>query len=406
MDLNNKKMNRRDMLKLAGLAGLGLALPMGVRAAVEGGGGDGGAPPANQNLPQVPRRVFGKTGEKIPILLMGTAMKLDQKFDPKFAEATRFGVNYFDTADCYAGGTSETAVGAFIANSGKRNDVWITTKSCEYTPEGLERVLKRSFERLKTDHVDLFFLHQIPDDKPLNPDTMRVAEKLKKEGKIRFFGFSCHDKTVAQLLSKAATLAWIDAIMFKYNFRDFGNKELNDGIDACHKANIGLIAMKTQGSAVSFDDRVKKFEGSKFTHHQAVLKAVWDDERITAAVSHMDTLEKMKQNIAAALDPVKLTAAEHAALQLYAKETAHLYCRGCDHICGQALPAGLTVSNTLRSLMYHDSYGDTAKAKQAFADLPAEAQNIRGVDFTKATSLCPYRIDIAKHMERAAEVLV
>jgi predicted aldo/keto reductase-like oxidoreductase len=402
---NNKKMNRRDMLKLAGLAGLGMAIPAGLQAAVGGGGGDD-VPPADHKLPQVPRRILGKTGQSVPILLMGTAMKLDQKFDPKFAEAMRFGVNYFDTADCYAGGTSESAVGGFVATSGKRKDLWITTKSCDYTPDGMQRLLLRSLGRLQTDQIDLFFLHQIPDDAPLNPETMRVAEKLKKEGKIRFFGFSCHEKTVAQLLSKAATLPWIDVIMFKYNFRDFGNKEINDGIDACRKANIGLIAMKTQGSAVSFDDRVKKFEGTKFTHHQAVLKAVWDDERITAAVSHMDTLEKMKQNIAAALDPVKLSAAEHAALQLYAKETEHLYCRGCDHLCGQALPAGLSVSNTLRCLMYHDTYGDAEKARLAFAQLPAEAQRIRGVDFARANSLCPHGIDIARHMQRASEVLV
>ena len=73
--------------------------------------------------------------------------------------------------------------------------------------------------------------------------------------------------------------------MFRYNFREYGNLELNRAMDACHQANVGLIAMKTQGSAVSFEDRVKMFEGGKFNRHQAVLRAVWADERITAAVS-------------------------------------------------------------------------------------------------------------------------
>jgi len=62
----------------------------------------------NEQLPQVPRRMLGKTKETVPILLMGGSMRFDPRFDPKLAECLRFGVNYFDVADCYAGGTSKT----------------------------------------------------------------------------------------------------------------------------------------------------------------------------------------------------------------------------------------------------------------------------------------------------------
>ncbi len=81
----------------------GLALP----------GAPADAAPAQQGLPQIPRRVLGKTGESIPILLMGGAMGFDARFDPRLAEALRFGVNYVDAADCYDGGRCETSVGAF-----------------------------------------------------------------------------------------------------------------------------------------------------------------------------------------------------------------------------------------------------------------------------------------------------
>jgi len=397
---DQKQMSRREMLKVAGLAGLaGVASVTGL-AAAEPAKAEG-----EPQLPQVPRRVLGKTGQKVPILLMGMAMKFDNKFEPKFAEAMRFGVNNFDAADCYAGGTSESALGNFVDRTGKRKEMWITTKSCDHSPAGVERLVNQSFERLKTDYVDLMFLHGLKDEKFLSPEMAQMADKLKKAGKIRFFGFSCHDGTGAQLLTKAATLPWIDAIMFKYNFRDYGNQELNNAMDACHKSNIGLIAMKTQGSAVSFDDRVKKFEGEKFNRAQAVLKAVWADERIAAAVSHMDTLEKMKQNIAAALDQTPIAAADQARLQQYAAATEDLYCAGCDHICGQELPAGLQVGNTLRFLMYHDSYRDPEKARELFAKLPAEARQLAGVDFSAASAVCPRHINIAKHMERASHVL-
>ena len=69
--------------------------------------------------------------------------------------------------------------------------------------------------------------------------------------------------------------------------RSYGDAELNKAIDAAHKADIGLIAMKTQGSASSFAPRVDPFKEAGFSRHQAVLKAVWKDTRIASAISAM-----------------------------------------------------------------------------------------------------------------------
>src|SRR5262249_44819824 len=128
------KVTRRELFNLTGALTLGRLLIPGLT----------GADNPKTTLPQVPRKVLGKTGEKIPILLMGGAMNLDQVFDPKLAEAFRFGVNYYDVADCYSGGTSETALGNFLERSQKRKEVWITTKSDDHTPLGLQATLIRS----------------------------------------------------------------------------------------------------------------------------------------------------------------------------------------------------------------------------------------------------------------------
>src|SRR5213075_384892 len=93
--------------------------------------------------------------------------------------------------------------------------------------------------------------HQLDDPSRISSETAAVAEELKKAGKIKAFGFSCHSGNVVELLRKAAETSYIDAIMFRYNFRSYGNRELNAAIDACAKANIGLIAMKTQGAEMS-----------------------------------------------------------------------------------------------------------------------------------------------------------
>jgi predicted aldo/keto reductase-like oxidoreductase len=395
--LVEKKMTRREMFRYAGVAGVAALFGSRLAGAAEA--------PASPSLPKVPRRVLGKTNATVPILLMGGGQGFDEGFDPRIAECLRFGVNYFDVADCYAGGRSETGLGAFIEKSGKRKDLWITTKTDKHDPDGAVPILQRSLERLKTGYVDMWFLHALQDPKWLSPDMAKTVERLKKDGKIRFFGFSCHDHTVAELISRAAEVGWIDGIMFRYNFREYGNDKLNRAMDAAHKAGIGLIAMKTQGSAVSFEPGVQKFQQKNFSRPQAVLKAVWADERISAAVSQMDTLEKIKSNIAAALDKTSVAESDIMELQRYADATRHLYCAGCQHICNQVVPAGIEIGTTLRYLMYHDSYGDGSTARRLFAQLPESARHIAGVDYSKAAALCPHKIDIAKHMRRAAEVL-
>jgi hypothetical protein len=357
-------------------------------------------------LPQVPRRRLGKTGKDVPILLMGGSMQFDQRFDPKLAECLRFGVNYFDTADCYAGGTSETAIGAFLERTKKRDAVWITTKSDRWDPRGLEETLRTGLSRLKTDHVDLYFLHQLDDLSLLAPETARAAEKLKKEGRIKHFGFSCHSGNVVELLTKAAQESWVDAIMFRYNFRQYGNTELNRAMDACSRADIGLIAMKTQSSEAGIADAARKFQQTgKWNKYQAVLKAVWADSRISAAVSHMDNFDKLKQNIAAAVDRNELGALDRQSIERYAQETRSLACDGCDHLCNPAVNAPVQIGATLRCLTYHDAYGQPEVARERFRALPAEARQLAGVDFSGANRACPHGVDVAALMERARRVL-
>jgi predicted aldo/keto reductase-like oxidoreductase len=396
--MKDDDLSRRELLRLGGAAGIAAAATTTLRpGAAEAGEGT--------PLPQVPRRVLGKTGEQIPILLMGAAMKLDPRFDPKLAEGLRFGVNYIDAADCYGGGTCEPAVGAFHTRASLRKKLWITSKSDAHDPDGFEGTVRASLEKLKTDYIDMYYLHALQDEKYLSKELLAVVEKLKKSGKIKFFGFSCHNDNVAELLQLSAKLPWVDSVMFRYNFRQYGDKKLNDAIDAAHKAKVGLIAMKTQGSEASFQAAWQKFEKTgKWNKHQAVLKAVWEDERITAAVSHMDTFEKLKQNIAAALDKSKLTALEHESIHKYADATRKLACDGCDHLCGAAVQAPVQIGATMRYLMYHDVYGDADEARRRFTALPAEARGLSRIDFSAANAACPHGVDVAAHMRRASEL--
>ncbi|MDH5674379.1 MAG: aldo/keto reductase [Myxococcales bacterium] len=399
----DKSLSRRQLLGL-GTATASAAL----LGQATGSGLLGPLPAAAEALPQVPRRTLGKTGKKIPILLLGGAVGFDRRFDPKIAEALRFGVNYIDAADCYNGGSCEPAVASFHKRAKARDKLWITTKSDAHDPEGFRQTVETSLKKLETNYIDMEYLHALEDGKYLSAGLKHVVDKLKAEKKIRHFGFSCHGSNVPELLQLAAKTPWVESVMFRYNFRKYDDRALNAAMDAAHKAGVGLIAMKTQGSEASFESAWKGFtKQGKWSKHQAVLKAVWADERITAVVSHMDSFEKLRQNIAAAVDKSELTGAEWRSLERYASATRALACDGCDHLCGAALPQGseVRIGDTLRLLMYHDVYREPAKARELFGRLPEGARRLKEVDFGPAAAACPHGVDLAAHMKRALKVL-
>lgn len=396
---DHKPITRRQLLRRGGAATGGLLLSeLGLAALAKDALGDALGP--------VPRRKLGKTGEKIPILLQGGSMSWNTKWDPKLPEAVKHGIDYFDAAHSYAGGSNETAIGSYLSRTKSRKKVWITTKSDERDPSAFVKDLDESLARLQTDYVDMLYMHQLHDPKDLGAEMQKKVQELKKQKKIRFFGFSCHHGNVAELLSLAAKTPWVDSVMFRYNFRQYGNEALNRAIDACVKAGVGLIAMKTQGSAVSFEKEWQKFEQTgKWNKYQAVLKAVWADERITAAVSDMDSLEKIRENAVAAKDPGKLGAREVQELLRYAERTRTVACDGCDHLCSRALGADIPVGTLLRYLMYHDSYGKREEARALFRALPEETRRLAGVDWSKSAQACPNGLDLAQYLQRASEVL-
>lgn len=230
-----------------------------------------------------------------------------------------------------------------------------------------------------------------------------TQERLKKEGKIRLFGFSSHHKRMIDVLEKAPEVGYVDVIMFKYSFRDLDNERLQRAIDKCHAAGIGLIAMKTQGGRSDGDGEAPTWAG--FNRHQAALKIMWQDERIAAICSEMVNIQQVRENADAARKGPRMgwleREHERAGLEQYAAATSHLYCRGCSHLCENQVQADTAVADVLRFRMYHDDYGKRRDARRLFSELPANQKQIAGVDFTKAEAACPYGLAIGDMLRDA-----
>src|SRR5205823_8227872 len=167
-------------------------------------------------------------------------------------------VRYIDTSENYEGGSCEKVLGEVLERTKMRKEVYLVTKNGRAKVGGsrafpaYERRLNASLERLRTDYVDCYYLHGVDGREiPLlsDPDVKAAFEKLKKAGKIRFCGLSCHDRRLPEIVTAAAACGWIDQIMIQYNYRTMGQESIRRALDLAAKANLALVAMKTQGGA-------------------------------------------------------------------------------------------------------------------------------------------------------------
>ncbi len=393
--------SRREFLRTAAIAGGSAALAT-----------SGAATAAPAPLPMV---TLGKTGQKVPALGMGTSWSVA----PSFVQAAlASGIRYIDTSESYEGGASERTLGEVIARTGKRKDVYLVTKNSRRKIGGpgafaaYEQRLNASLERLKTDYVDCYYLHGVTGKEiPLfsDPDVKAAFEKLKKSGKIRFCGLSCHDKMLPEIVTAAAECGWIDQIMIQYNYRTMNGDAIRRALDAALKANLGLIAMKSQAGAESFPapDQapapLRPMIEKGFNQPQAAIKAIFAEHRMQAVVSEMTNRDQLRENLAAVSNPV-LSIRDQERLEEYRQATAHLYCHGCGQHCEPAA-GGVQVAEILRYLRYDEIYGKRTRARELYQALSPEARDIARTDLAAAQAACPHGLPVVDLLRRADDRL-
>jgi aryl-alcohol dehydrogenase-like predicted oxidoreductase len=422
------KIGRRSFLKTVGAVGVASILASTDTLGAEGEGRQ--AKEQKSEFPlvsaeraaagQVPRRKLGKTGVEVSCLALGTIFDVMEN-QTVLRNAVKWGVTYWDTAPDYAGPNSELGIGKFIAaNPDIRKKLFISTKASDaVTIEDVEKALQASLKRLNTDYIDLYHVmdrvvgegyagHGLSDPGQLTDDLKEWVKSAKKRKLIKFFGFPTH-QNIPECLTAAAKLDWIDVVMFIYNFRLMQDPKMAAAIDACHKAGIGLVAMKTQARRIISDEDKKltdHFMQRGFTEGQAKIKVVLEDKRFSSACVRMENIVVLTENVAASLDKTKLSQADMRVFNEYARQTQSSYCPGCARICSSLLPGVPCVSDIMRYLMYHNSYGDQARARQLFAQIPDQIKGkLLSIDYGPAEVGCPQRLPIGKLVAEAVSKL-
>jgi hypothetical protein len=356
-------------------------------------------------------RKLGKTNVGVSILNLGTAGDTDTRLlNTAWAE----GVRYFDTADCYRRGNSEKTVGEWLAKTGRRKDMFIVTKDHPKTPDQWVQMIDARLEALQTDYVDMFFLHGLGagymgggNDKdrgiPKDKEWAKAADTLKKSGKVKFVGFSTHTKIDlrSSLLNEAA-VGWPDAIMVASDPRLVRtNSDFNKALDACYKAEVGLICMKEMRAADQIPEVVPEFEKLGLTKYAAVLSAVWTDQRFASICSHMQNLKMVKENAESARTFRPLTDDQMGMLDTVMERYASSFCVGCDGSCAVAAGTGAALGDIVRYLSYYEMDGDRETARRLFRELPPEHRDWSGADLKAAQAACVSNIDFEDYLARA-----
>jgi aryl-alcohol dehydrogenase-like predicted oxidoreductase len=226
-------MERRKFLKQAALTA----------ATVASGSRLNAAKTASQ---PIARRALGKTGEQLSIIGFGGIVVMNEETGAAsniVAEAVDRGINYFDVAPSY--GNAQERLGPALAPY--RKNCFLACKTDGRLKDDSRKDLEESLRLLKTDHVDLYQFHALTKmtdlDKVLGPGgAIETMEAARKEGKIRYIGFSVHSVETALA---ALDHYNFDTVLFPVNWVLFSQANFGPQIlKRAQEKQMGILALK------------------------------------------------------------------------------------------------------------------------------------------------------------------
>jgi aryl-alcohol dehydrogenase-like predicted oxidoreductase len=257
-------------------------------------------------------RTLGRSGPEVSAIglgCMGMAAFYGQASDEGQATAVihralDLGVTFFDTAEMYGPHTNEIQVGKALAD--RRDKAFVATKfgigynaertalTVDGSPANVRRAIEGSLTRLGMDHVDLYYLHRVDPNTPIE-ETVGAMGELVKEGKVRFLGLS---EAKPETLRRGHAEHPITALQTEYSL--WSREPEDELLATCDELGIGFVPYSPlgrgflSGEIKSVDDLAEddfrrsnpRFQGENFQKNIDLVKAVAGiaaDKGVTAA---------------------------------------------------------------------------------------------------------------------------
>jgi uncharacterized protein len=308
---------RRDFLKTAGTAVACTAISPLIKTAHS-------AIPSSLD---VPTRLLGKTGIKVPMLGFGgdglVSDSTDKDIVEKFLnDVLNSGVTYFDTAHVYGkDGLCEKNIG-LITGTARRKEIFLATKTGSRTYDGAMAQVEESLRRLRTDHLDLIHVHHIcardnVSELGHKDRVLTALRKLQEQKVVNFIGLTGHPED-PQVKEALEAYPW-DTFMCFVNPAQFSRPALEEQLPLAVKKNIGIIAMKTFGGRPG----LLVGEGPGKASARSLLRFAWT-QPITVAIPGIRTSKQLMDNleIARSFQPMSLSEMESLKAQINAGQKA------------------------------------------------------------------------------------
>ena len=219
--------------------------------------------------------------------------------------ALQAGVTYIDTAYPYHNGDSEPFVGKVLKKY-DRSSFYLATKLPVWnvkTIDDAKRIFQEQLDRLEVDYVDFYLLHCLDKEKwqtVLDLGIIPYMEEMKKEGKIKFFGFSFHDDF--ETFKTIATYRKWDFCQIQYNYVDTDIQAGDKGYELTKELGIPLVIMEPVkgGSLATLPDAVtepfKDYKPNSSISSWA-LRWVASKSNVKVVLSGMTTMEQVEDNL-------------------------------------------------------------------------------------------------------------
>lgn len=368
-------------------------------------------------------REYGKTGVKVSVLGFGVsklpmtgngpdAKVNDELAIPILRAAYEGGINYYDAAWNYLNEDSQRILS--VALNGFRDKVYYATKlPCWLVKERGDfwKYLMSALEKMDTGYIDFYHFHGLGAEsfefiKGLG--IIESAERALANGYIRHLSFSFHDQP--EVLRSLADTGLFESLLCQYNLIDRKNEE---AMAYAAAKGMGVAVMGPTGGGIiarGGPDFVKRMGSDAESAAETAFRFVWGNPSVSTALSGMDSVEQVAENLRYAERSGGIGAPELEKLDKNADELRKnndIYCSNCEYC--RNCPQGIKIGTVFRMYINHKVWGLTAEAKKAYDGLGEGAWNGRNpddcVDCGACSERCPQKLDVPAELRRVSRIL-
>lgn len=326
-----------------------------------------------------------------------------------FDQAYYAGVNYFDTAYPYHNGASEPVTGRALARY-PRESFYLATKLPIWAVKSIDdvkRIFAEQLERLNMEYVDFYLMHALNKERWETIKKLGIldyCEELRKEGKLRYLGFSFHDDY--EVFQEIITSYKWDFCQIQLNYMDKDTQATTKGVELAESLGIPMVIMEPVkgGSLANLpEDITARFQEVRPDASAAswALRYVGSFSNVKVILSGMSDKNQVEDNLKTFSKFEPLSNQEQEVIENVAKTlhsrvkngcTACKYCMPC--------PAGVNIPGSFQVWNEYHVYGNIRETTYNWTqEIPKEAKPKNCIKCGKCEQVCPQKIHIREDLE-------